>query len=247
MFNNRVGEIFTSSQGDVIRIIECFNSKDCTIIFNEKHIVYNKTYGNIKIGKVNNPYSKNVNNIGFLGEGVYKSAKRDGKITNIYRKWVSMIKRCYDDKFQDHYPTYIGCSVIESWHNFQNFAKWMENNYNPETMQNWHLDKDILVKSNKTYSPETCCFVPEEINNLFTIRQNNRGNYPIGVRCIKDRISSRICLGEKGQKHLGYFKTRELAFEVYKEAKESYIREVADKWKSEISENVYEAMYNYRV
>ena len=45
----------------------------------------------------------------------------------------------------------------------------------------YHLDKDILVKGNKVYSPETCCFVPQEINSLLVTSVRSRGDQPIGV------------------------------------------------------------------
>lgn len=43
------------------------------------------------------------------------------------------------------------------------------------------LDKDILFKHNKIYSPEKCCFVPSCISCLFTKSDKARGNYLIGV------------------------------------------------------------------
>lgn len=42
-------------------------------------------------------------------------------------------------------------------------------------------------------------------------------------------------------------KTPEEAFQVYKVAKETYIKEVADEWKDKINPKVYQAMYNYQV
>ena len=78
-----------------------------------------------------------------------------------------MLERCYSQKTQEKHTTYKECSVSEEWYNFQNFAEWMDKNYNYETMQKWHLDKDILFKGNKIYSPERCAFVPQEINVLF--------------------------------------------------------------------------------
>jgi hypothetical protein len=56
-----------------------------------------------------------------------------------------MLKRRYSKK-GEHYKYYKDVKICEEWYNFQNFAEWFENNYNPETMQSWQLDKDILVK-----------------------------------------------------------------------------------------------------
>lgn len=53
---------------------------------------------------------------------------------------------------------------------FSNFLKWFNGNY----IKGYALDKDILIKGNKVYSPETCCFVPYEINTLVTNRKNGR-------------------------------------------------------------------------
>ena len=52
---------------------------------------------------------------------------------------------------------------------------------------------------------------------------------------------------DKKKRHLGSFDTPEEAFQAYKVAKESHIKEIADKWKDKIEPRVYEAMYNYKV
>lgn len=48
----------------------------------------------------------------------------------LYRKWVSMLARCYKKEYLEIFPTYIGCSVSEEWKYFSNFRSWME-------MQDW--------------------------------------------------------------------------------------------------------------
>ena len=114
-------------------------------------------------------------------------------------------------------------------------------------MNGWELDKDILIKGNKIYSPETCAFVPAEINGIFTKTNSKRGVYPIGVSLHKEGRFQAKVLKNKKQAYIGLFDTPEEAFQAYKKAKEEYIKEVADKWKDKIDPRVYEAMYNYQV
>ena len=112
----------------------------------------------------------------------------------------------------------------------------------------WQLDKDILIKGNKIYSEDTCCFVPAEINSLFIKCDRSRGEYPIGVNYHKrDRKYVAKISRFKEDIHLGYFYTPDEAFNAYKEAKEAYIKEVANKWKDQIDLRVYEALMNYQV
>lgn len=80
-----------------------------------------------------------------------------------YRKWYDMLKRCYSSKHQKRNPTYIGCSVCPEWLYFSKFRLWMEN----QKWKGMELDKDLLVKGNRVYGPDTCCFIPKAINGLF--------------------------------------------------------------------------------
>ena len=74
-----------------------------------------------------------------------------------YKVWHSMMNRCYSKKYHSKFPTYQNCSVCNEWTYLSNFKRWFDENY----VDGYVLDKDILVKGNKVYSPETCCFVPE--------------------------------------------------------------------------------------
>ena len=115
------------------------------------------------------------------------------------------------------------------------------------------LDKDILVKGNKVYSPETCIFVPKTINSLFTKRQNDRGESVIGTSLTQNGKYRAYCslinpkTGKSKYEHLGCYETQEKAFEVYKYYKERNIKEVADYYKDKIPQKLYDALYNYEV
>jgi len=190
-----------------------------------------------------NSLKPTVYKIGYLGIG-------DFLPTHIYYEvWKQMLRRCYDLKNQQaHHPSYSKCSVHESWLNYQNFGKFcIDNKYSKELF----IDKDILLKGNKTYGPDTCCFVNRHLNNLFTKSNVIRGKLPIGVRLNGFNYEARCGFvdlnGKKSRKLLGTYKTPEEAFKVYKKAKEEYIKEMADKYKSEISEKVYNALYSYVV
>ena len=197
-----------------------------------------------------NPYCKTFFNIGFIGDGnyVHKTHK------NIYNTWVDMLRRCYEPYYLNRYPSYIDCYVCEEWHNFQNFAKWYEENIYNCNNERMHLDKDILIKGNKIYSPETCIFVPERINMLFTKRQKCRGKYPIGVCYMKrnNKLQSACHIiknKKKTCKFLGYFPLNKpfQAFYAYKIFKESYIKQVADEYKDSIPQKLYNALYKWEV
>jgi hypothetical protein len=235
---NRVGEKHITNEGYEIEIIEYFSSFNLTIQFKDKTVLKNIQYGYIVRGSIKNPNHRSVYGVGYFGVGVYNGVKH----VKIYQTWHDILKRCYSEKKQKRNPSYIGVLVAEEWHNFQVFAKWFEEN----SIDNFELDKDILCKDCKTYSPQTCCFVPQEINKIFIRSEKTRGNFPIGVHKLENGYVSRININGK-RIYLGYFNTPEEAFHAYKTEKEKYIKEVADKWKYQITEQVYNALINYTV
>ena len=163
-----------------------------------------------------------------------------------------MLQRCYYPKFHEKESTYIECSVNKEWHNFQNFGIWYDENYYEIEGERTELDKDILYKGNKIYSPETCIFVPHAINSLFIKRQNVRGESVIGTTPKNDKYQVNCYLlnpktGKSKQEYLGIYDTQEKGFEVYKHYKEKNIKEVADYFKGQIPQILYNALYNYEV
>ena len=169
-----------------------------------------------------------------------------GTHSDVYSKWYNMIRRCYDKKYHINKPSYEEAAVCEEWKHLSNFKLWFDENY----IEGYHLDKDILVKGNKVYSPETCCFVPNDINALLTKSNGVRGELPIGVRLSKNKKKFEARLSVyKGYIHLGSFDTKEEAFEAYKIAKENWVKKTAKNFhdKKQIPDNVYKALLDYEV
>ena len=250
---DRTGEKNINNFGSEMVIREYRTNKDIDVYFPQYDwTIKGATYQSFKNGLIKCPYEHSVYGIGCMGEGEYKVSE-NGKLTRVYQTWHRMLERCYDEKFQKRQPTYIGCEVLEEWLNFQNFGNWYDENYYEIEGERMCLDKDILIKHNKIYSSETCVFVPQAINELFVKRQNDRGDSCIGTSLYKNGKYMVQCsiinpkTGKSKQKTLGYYDTQEKGFEVYKYYKEKNIKVVADYFKNQIPQKVYDALYNYEV
>jgi hypothetical protein len=181
-----------------------------------------------------------------------RPTKVDGKNVKEYELWRQMLNRCYGEKYQDIQPTYKGCNVSDNFLNYAYFYDWCQQQIGfksiDEKGRSWHLDKDILFTGNKIYSEDTCVFVPREINNFFTDRGNDRGDYPVGVSFHKRRCKFQAHCAVNGElKYLGLFNTPREAFTVYKPFKEALCKQLALKWQHEIDTRLFNAMMSWEV
>lgn len=247
-FDNRIGERKINTFGSEMVIVKYLDSNNVQVKFIDSDNYVLTTYDRFKKGSVKNVYDKSVFEVGFIGEGKYKVSE-NGKQTKQYLIWKSMLQRCYYKKLHDRCPTYKESSVYEEWHNFQNFAKWFDENYYTIDGERMELDKDILVKGNKTYSPDTCIFVPHRINTLFIKCDSSRGELPLGV-CfdkVKKKYEVRCNDYPNKQKRIGRYSTPESAFFAYKAYKEQLIKQIANEYREKIPYNLYEVMMNYTI
>lgn len=141
-----------------------------------------------------------------------------------YETWAKMLERAYCPKHHARRPTYIGVTVCEEWHSFMAFRAWM-------MTQDWegkHLDKDIITPGNKVYSPDTCVFVSQALNNLLLDCAAIRGEWPIGVSWNKrdKRYDSKIRIAGR-KKHLGLFTCQHEAHMAWRKAKVRIVRDAA--------------------
>ena len=174
-----------------------------------------------------------------FGVGI-NDVKEKTRGTKPYLVWKSMLARCYSDYTQSTNPAYIGCSVCDDWLTFSHFKAWFDENYKEGTQ----LDKDILKKGNKVYSPENCCFVPQEVNKIFKGHRSTKG-ISVGVRKSYRKYVSTF--RANGKTYKKGFDTLQEAEDFYREHRRERLLSVADEYLSKgiINNRIYQAIISY--
>ena len=249
-YKDCVGKVFKSKSSGDFKVLKYNDRANVEIQFLKTGFEMVARLSHIRNGKVKDPYSPSVYGIGVVG------TKYPSRVNGVQTKecalWTSMLERCYSDAFKKKRPTYEGCKVSDNFKSYEYFYEWCnkqigfgnDGNGNP-----FQLDKDLLVKGNKVYSENTCVFIPSEINSLLIKCTASRGEHLIGVYWSKtaNAFVARVSRNKGGSEHLGLFNTEIEAFNAYKQAKENYIKELANKWKDQIDPRAYEALMNYKV
>ena len=245
-YKDCVGKVFKSKSSGDFKVVKYSDSGHVEIQFLNTGYETVAHLGNIKKGKVKDRYLPSVYSVGILG---VKYPISEGSVnTKEYVLWKNMLERCYSDIYKKKHPTYEGCEVSDNFKSYTYFYEWCHKQIGFDN-EDWHLDKDLLVKGNKVYSEDSCVFIPKEINLVLTKRTASRGEHLIGVYWHSKGKAFRAQVNKnKGKpEHLGFFKTELEAFNAYKKAKEAFVKEQANKWKDQIDERVYIALMNYEV
>ena len=172
----------------------------------------------------------------------------DKKVKKLTTVWRCMLERCNGTKTKELHETYKGCFVCDDWLLFSNFYNWATNPENGYKF-GYHLDKDIIVQGNKLYSPQTCCFVPQEINKIIVKSDYSRSNHQIGVSLQRTGKYLAYFSIDSKRHVIGTFDTMEQASLAYKKAKEEHIQRTATKYfnNGKITKRVYESLMKYEV
>lgn len=228
-----LGQRISTNTGffEIIKI----EGQSITVRFDDGYDVV-ATKGNVVKGSVRSPYAKTKFGIGFRGEGPHTM---HNKLT--YRKWSGMMTRCYDQQYSLDHPTYEGASCHEDWHNYQNFCEWAIEQVG-FGVKGFDLDKDLLIPGNKQYGPDTCVFLPQELNKILGNTSPERG------------ISTRPDLNGKwlarynsvdGEIYLGCHE-KQKALAIYQEYKLKYLKERALHWEAQIDPRAFKALMKYK-
>jgi hypothetical protein len=168
-----------------------------------------------------------------------------------YNKWIEMLRRGFSEAEKARHSTYKNTTVCDEWRTASVFKAWME-------QQDWKgldLDKDILLKGNNIYSPETTVFVPSYINTLLVTSSAIRGKWPLGVSFVKQNFLKgvskvfRASIKDKRnleciQKNLGHFTTQDEAHRTWQQAKyEVFLRRLDEYSKDpQFNQKAYDAI-----
>lgn len=158
-----------------------------------------------------------------VSQGVYVG----GKYIEVWKcpqyvLWRDMLKRCYSGK----YPSYNGCEVCPEWLTFSNFKEWLQE-------EGWKpapgicLDKDFLGDG-KLYSPQTCCFIPSEVNCAI-ISGGSLGLAGVSFHKKTGKFQSRGSSPE-GSVYLGLYSTQEEAHTAWQKHKCNRLNEILLKY-----------------
>ena len=148
-----VGNVFKSLNSGDFKVLKYNDSYNVEIQFLKTGYETVARLGDIRNGKVKDPYSPSVYGIGVVGTKYPITV--NGVSTKEYDLWKGMLRRCYSDSFKKRCPTYEDCEVSENFKSYEYFYEWCNEQigfYN----EGWQLDKDLLVKGNKVYSENTC-------------------------------------------------------------------------------------------
>lgn len=241
----KVGEIFSSKFcGDFV-VLSYINTANVRIRFLDTGYETVTRSCQVKSGQVKDRSLPTVHGVGVIGDSY--SCWDGSKIRKEYDLWSSMLARCYSPKSHKTRETYIGCTVSENFKEYTYFYEWC-NRQVGFSENNFELDKDLLSGVSKYYSEDTCVFIPQEINTAIIKQNKKRGDFPLGVTYHKNTGNFVAQLSTyTGKKHVGAFNNVIDAFAAYKKTKETYLVELAEKWKGKIDDRAYNALISYQV
>lgn len=226
-----LGDIYTSNEGCEFEVVDYQTANSIGIYFKETDHYRKAKASNILAGNIKNPFHKSVYDVGFVGIGPHKvSVNKKNTVEYLY--WFRSMRRCYDEGSTE-YPYYgmKGVYISPQWHNFQEFAEWCQWQRGFK-QDGWALDKDLFSSGDeKYYGPDTCCFLPREVNNLL------RSQYSKGYN---SRLQVFVAA-----KYIRTAKSESEASQIYKESRKLFIKEKAKKYRDILCPRVYEGLLNY--
>ena len=104
--------------------------------------------------------------VGYISSSKDHPAQKEA-VGEPYSVWNNMIERCYSGK----YKNYSDVEVCEQWKDYTKFKSWVKTTQRGNRF-GWAIDKDLMNGEQRIYSPETCVFLPAEINFMLSNKRH---------------------------------------------------------------------------
>lgn len=174
-----------------------------------------------------------------INDASYITQSRTGSCP-IYRRWRHVLRRVLDP----NEPSFGRSKICDQWLKYSAFEKWMREQH----WQGLELDKDILGDGSRIYSPETCAFVPQYLNQIINcIKPKSEGSCLIGTRKNRRGLFEAKCnIGNSQSIGLGTHETEYLAHRAWQSEKVRQIEIAVDRYAREpfFRSDVAEALMN---
>lgn len=142
-----------------------------------------------------------------------------------YNRWKEVLRRCHSVEFKRKCPTYRDVTCTKDWHVASRFVAWMQS----KQWEGRQLDKDIIFRGNKMYSPEACAFVLPATNSFVSGDTRDTNRYRLGAykkksgrfqSCIGNPFTGKVI-------RLGTYTFAEEAHEAWRKQKEIFANQLA--------------------
>lgn len=241
---DRTGTIGVNNRGSKMIIVDCRRANDLDVYFPQyKWTAYHRRYDQFKNGEIGCPYEPTVAKVGYMGEGEYVGSSNTNRVVE-YTAWCNILNQCYNPN-NNYYSAYggEGYTVSKEWHNYQNFARWY--NENKYEIEGHDVRVAYKLSKSKVISPKTTVFAPMCIIGLLrrsggiTYRSCSN-NYIVVLHYTKLN-------GENHTLYCGEYCTERKAKMVYKKKREELVRTLAEEYIECIPSTLYRYMKKYKV
>lgn len=252
--NIELGQKLITANGYTVTVTSIIDKSKIVVQYYDRHF-QTTSYSNLIKGSLTNVYHPNNNGMGWKGLGDHPfNVKINGKSkhSKLYELWTALLKSMYNPKMS----SYGKQTMCRDWLNFQEFCDWYELNYYELPGERLILTNNLIDKNNTVFSPETTFLLPETIFKALSFKKIERQNgLPLGVRVQKSLYAANIKKSVRTSQgtyvsrtvHLGGYQTPEEAFEAYKQAKENYLKELAERYIDYIPYKAYDALYKFKI
>lgn len=245
---NIVGKVFENSKGEKYEVLEELSTARFKVKFinsgyeteiNKINIEIGSIKDRLTINKIKRSYGFDLSQNKYdpdTGKTVKKLATLRG-LTKEYAIWSNMVGRCNRGYAKLH----------EDFYTFDSWLRWAKNQKGfmckDDKGNLYQLDSDLFSSGVKTYSPETCVFLPKELNCLCKPKVGRtklpRGVSKFGSKDKPYRVSISL---NKVTVNLGNYSTLEEAASVSKQARINRVNVLEEKYKCFVDSVVFDAL-----